>query len=384
MPVVLDTAGAAASGLILGSTTSGSVPVPLNVNPNAPNLAALVGMLFTSGGDADITAATFAATFGGVTMSLAGHVEWNSNFDGIKLYSLAGPLTGTQDAVVAFTGMPTEALTRNLVVAAATYSGVGTIGSAVDGTTTSSANNTVTVSSVLPAHRVITLHGVSGANEFTSYNQQTRAHLHTAGLLGGDLLMGDAPGAATVTGTAIQALSSALWGAIGIPLTPAIVMGSAAINLAGLSMSPAGGVFRVVTPAPERTWVIPATPGVLPAGMSQPVPCFPNATPIAGNFVVSGDGIYMPLWSKDQFDILDYTLDWSNHIDASDPIVAATYQSSDTALGILSSNFNATYNTTTFWPTGGVLGVTYSVTCEIITNRGRRQKRDFAVTVVDN
>lgn len=259
MPVAIDTARSAAK-LVLGGTASDSQSVSLNVNPNAPNLVAVVGVMFNSGGAADMTAATFTATFGGVAMTLAGHVEWNSNNCGIKLYTLAAPLTGARSAVASFSSMPTEALTRNLVVAAATYSGVATIGSAVDDTPATSVSNTVTVSSGNPCDRVIGLHGVSGTSGipgFSAYNKIVRAHQHAVGFAGGDLALGDAPGAGSVTLTATQ-LSTALWGAIGLPMTAAPVVADAVLTMPKLSLAASGNVFRVASPSPERYWEIPA------------------------------------------------------------------------------------------------------------------------------
>lgn len=103
---------------------------------------------------------------------------------------------------------------------------------------------------------------------------------------------------------------------------------------------------------------------------------------LSGNYIRSADGILMPIWVKDPQDVADYGLGWSNHLGADDFIVAAEFDTGNSALQILSTNFD---NTRTFvWLSGGVTTVTYFVTCHITTDKGRQHERTFAIQIGQN
>ena len=257
MPVVPVTSGASAD-FVAGNAATGSTTTTLNVNPNANDLFAVAGLLWTGGVDA--SGATFGVTFDGDAMTEHGSKFWNSSNDVLKAYILDDPNSGTGLNVVgSLSGMPaTELVTRDLTLIVGVYSGVDSAGDAVTAGNSSPMNNTVAVSSVAEAHRPVFFHAVSGVNAITGYNQITRQHKHAAGIFGGDLLLGDAAGAATVTSTATGLTTAfATWGAIGFNLIPAPVMVDVVLYMSGLAMEARAGLFRTATPPPDRFYKIP-------------------------------------------------------------------------------------------------------------------------------
>lgn len=259
MPVIFDSS--AANGLaVSGATTSGSVSATHNVSTIArPNTVALVGLLWTGG--VNVSASTFGATFGGVAMTQLGSTQYaDSNEQMMKWFYLANPLTGPRTVTGTFASVTGEVAPRAFFLVSATYAGVDitTTPTPVQASGASTTNNSVTVSSVLPAHRVVTLHSVGSFRQFTnSFNQSKRA-IQTL-FASGSLLLGDAPGAASVTATAVHSASTPDWLAAGITLVPSIVDASASLGIP-VSVISGGGTYRQATPAPDRTWVIPADP----------------------------------------------------------------------------------------------------------------------------
>jgi hypothetical protein len=380
MGVLFDSASSNAA-YINAASTSGSVSAGHNVNPLATNRVAIACLVWTGG--VDTTSATFGVTFGGTTMTALGSAaRWNSNHEYMQWFILDGSATGgatvptgSRTVTGSVTGIGTDTLTaRSLLLACVTYQNVQAVGTPVVTSPSSSVNNTVTVTSVLPAHRVVTAHA-TGDNVFGlgAYNKNLRAASslnHQILAFGATLLMGDADGAASVVVTATQPTTAA-WGARGVSLSPVPVVGGAALSV---SMVPAsgGGTYRTATPAEDRYWMIPAI------GEDDP-------NQIAGNFVQSSDGVHMPVWIKDPNDVEDYSLDWSNLLVEDDEIIAAKFTTTSSALTVFSTNFGDSTKTlrenavTSCWFIGGVAAVNYGVTCHITTSEGRQHDRTFRI-----
>jgi hypothetical protein len=274
MPVQLDNAS-----LIIGdfgaSATGGTVTQNATVNANSTSLNAYIFAYLM--GNNNVSAATLTAHFGGTNAPILGSpVMFGSNQNALAAFSLPNPSTGPQTWTVTAAGLTAQSQGFWLMAICITDSGVLTTGTPITvtgDTAGAQTNNSVTVPSSNAACRVLTAHAVRSPNLFTSYNHNTLSAVSGApngiayllGLLtsplaspplGGELLVGDSPGAASITGTAQQP-STAAWAAIGIPLTPAPVIAHATTDF-GFDITAAGSVQRDATPSPLRTYTIPA------------------------------------------------------------------------------------------------------------------------------
>jgi hypothetical protein len=386
MPVLFDSASSS-GGHISNGATSGTTSSTHNVSPAATHLVALACVLWTGG--VDTTSATFGVTFGGTAMTALGASakRWSSNQHYFQWFILDGSLaggatvpTGSRTVTASFSSMPTESNGRAFMMVCATYSNVASVGTPVAVTPTTTTSNSVTVPSVLAAHRVVTTHAAGNGVSFTpgSYNKTIRGQVAIPGALfdvsffptGGTLIIGDAPGAASVTATATQN-SSALWAAAGVSLAPTTVVGGSALTT-GIVPAAGGGTYRTATPVSDRYWTIP--------GIGEDDP-----NQIAGNFVLSSDGVHMPVWVKDPNDVEDYAIDWSNIIAEDDHIISAKFTPTSSALQVFSTNIgdsalSARVNVvTSCWFIGGVASVNYGVVCHVTTTEGRQHDRTFRI-----
>ena len=370
MPVLFDSS--AAGDVTVGSgATSTSKTLTHQVSTRARDrIVAFVAVLWN--GEADTTGATFGVTFGGVAMTQIAAQTWNSNKSTLRLFKLEDAPTGTQSVVASVSSMPTEVFTaRYFLVESVTYSGINTVGDPVTAGGSSATANTVAVSSVLPAHRVFTAHGVGKTRRFTAYNQTKRQQIASGVLDGkGSLLIGDAPGAATVTATATHNSSTANWGAIGVAMTPSVVGISAKIKLR-LKLRASLAKFRFADPHPDRDWTVP------PIDSADP-------NELAGNFDISPDGVAMPVWIKDVDDTLDYTLRWYDHLAPDDDIVHVEHSVAGTTLRIESEDIGPDGGMTQVWLSGGSVHVNQPVRVRFTTRKGRRHDRTFFVSGVNN
>lgn len=277
MPVALDSASRNIKE-VAGTATSGDVAQNHIINPSAPAVTALLFAYLAA--NVDASTAVLSATFGtdAVDMAMLGDpLYFDGNKNALAVFSLAAPATGPQQWEASVSGLTANANGFWLLVDCVSYSGVLSVGEpvAVSGDTAGAQTaNSVTIDSISPAHRVVTGHAVRSPHLFSAYNLTTRAAIdgqyayiayllsffgynfipYTATATGGELLVGDAPGAATVTGTATQP-STAAWGAVGVPLIPAPVIIEAALGIP-TSVDVAASLHRVATPSPLRTWVI--------------------------------------------------------------------------------------------------------------------------------
>lgn len=104
--------------------------------------------------------------------------------------------------------------------------------------------------------------------------------------------------------------------------------------------------------------------------------------PLAGNWIVSADGIRMPLFIKDPQDVRKYGFDWEYHLAEGDSIIAVSFATGNSALGVLSRNFVGTK--AFVWLFGGVVTVTYLVTMHITTDFGYEMDRTFGILCGQN
>ena len=290
MPVNFDSSG---HGAHLSLSGSGTTTWTHTVSTRATNTVVLVAILWN--GDVDVTSASFSVTYAGTTMTkIAGPVTWLSGIGSnpkswMALYSLASPPAGTSTVSVSWSGISGTLLSDNLLGVSSSYSGVAAVDTAVTATTTTSTTNSVTVASVAPAHRVVTVHGIGLIRAFTSsYAGSLRAQSTLFG--GGQLLIGDTPGASSITETLTQ-LSTSQWGAFGVNLEPAVVTASAVAPPIALGPALAkGGVFRHSLPPASRTWLVGVGGqyGPVDTRIGPPGPTFAGFQSVSGGTAVQG------------------------------------------------------------------------------------------------
>lgn len=71
---------------------------------------------------------------------------------------------------------------------------------------------------------------------------------------------------------------------------------------------------------------------------------------------------------KDPDEVLDYSIDWSNRIDAGDTISTVTWSF---PAGITKVSQSLAGNVATCFVSGGTEGVAYSIGCRVVTTGGR-------------
>lgn len=202
-------------------------------------------------GSADASGGTVTATFGDDAMTAGTPVRWNSDKCALFPFKLEDPDTGSKTITVSFSSMGGAG---GVLGVCSTYSGVASIGDVVTAGGSNTASNAVTVSSDDPCDRVVSAHavGVGGPNWnasfFTTYDKTGRMYP-------GPVMIQDSAGSASVTNTATQNSSTTNWGAFGYPLEASPVSLEAALSIP-VSLAASASIYRVETPAPNRTWVI--------------------------------------------------------------------------------------------------------------------------------
>lgn len=252
MAVTFETAGTSTSW-VGGTTTSGTKTVSVNTDPSRTDRTAVLAFEWT--GTGSVASVPFTATYGGVAMVLQDTQQfWDTNKSTTAMFILENAPGGPKDFVLSFSGAPNTGLvSKSLLITAGTWVGVDSVGTATThagGTTTTA--NAITVTSVLPAHKVITVHAVGAGLSSGAYSQTLRAKSDLFN--GGALFMGDAPGAATVTATATQG-STSKWYAFGLSLAPAVVDFASTLQV-DLALSASSGTYRAADPSPDRTWYV--------------------------------------------------------------------------------------------------------------------------------
>lgn len=88
----------------------------------------------------------------------------------------------------------------------------------------------------------------------------------------------------------------------------------------------------------------------------------------------------MRTWEKDPQATLDWAFDWSKWLAAGEEISSATVTVDS---GLTKGSESNTTSKVTIWLSGGTLGVTHLVTCQITTNQGRIDERTIGIRVTN-
>lgn len=348
---------------LAGGDASGSKTVTVNV-AEGENTYGLVAYGIV--GDSDIDGATLDASWDATPMTslLTTPLFFDTDNSILTGWIVENPTSG--DVTVTYEDVPFGLITKNLFVAAVAFSSVepldlDTIASSVVTATASGSVSTsgVTVASGVPADRVISAHMIGKLRAFKSFTGTKLAAPILAG--GGQLLIGETRGAASVTPTVTHNASSGNWAAFGLNLDalPVDALGfSSSITL------PAGNfgadLYRWAEPHPDRYWEVPK------AGSGDP-------TVIVGATTRAANGVDMPVWVKDPDNVLDYTFNWVNHLAPDDEIVRIEHRTQG-SLQVISEIINPDDgNETQFWVKGGTGGVTSPIRIRWWTKRGRQQ-----------
>jgi hypothetical protein len=81
---------------------------------------------------------------------------------------------------------------------------------------------------------------------------------------------------------------------------------------------------------------------------------------------------------KSAADVIDFTIDWSEHLQTGVTITSATWSVG----GLTGSNEGTTASSATKRVGGGTAGADYPVTCTIVKSNGETVARTFVVSVV--
>jgi hypothetical protein len=84
------------------------------------------------------------------------------------------------------------------------------------------------------------------------------------------------------------------------------------------------------------------------------------------------------LYAKDPNAVLDYVVDWSEWLAASETISTSTFT---VAAGITKDSESNTTTTAKVWLSGGTIGTTYRISNRITTNQSRTDDRSFDIRV---
>ena len=345
---------------LLGGDADGTKTVPVNVQ-EGDNTYGIVAYGIV--GDSDIDGATLSVTWDGVTMTaLCGPLYFDTDNSVLTGWIVENP--GSGDVIASYADLPFGLITKNLFVAAVAVSSVEpldleTISDAVvtavaSGSVSSSG---VTVASSVPADRVISAHLIGKFRAFSNFSGTRLAAPILAG--GGQLLLGESRGAASVNATATHNASSANWAAFGLNLD------ALPVDALGFSSSitvPAGSfgadLYRWAVPHPDRYWEVPKSNSA-------------NPNIIVGDTVQAANGVEMPVWVKDPDNVLEYTFNWTNHLAPDDEIVRVEHRAQ--SLQIISEAINPEYgNETQFWTKGGIGGITEPIRIRLWSKRGRQ------------
>ena len=87
-----------------------------------------------------------------------------------------------------------------------------------------------------------------------------------------------------------------------------------------------------------------------------------------------------PVYDKDPNAVLDYAFDWSAWLSESETISAHDVT---VPAGITLDSSEDTDDTVTAWLSGGTLGTTYTVVCQITTNQARTDERSIIIRAKD-
>ena len=83
-------------------------------------------------------------------------------------------------------------------------------------------------------------------------------------------------------------------------------------------------------------------------------------------------------YTKDPNAVLDYVIDWSDWLGASETISSSAFT---VATGLTKDSESDTDTTAIVWLSGGTAGTDYLVTCRITTNQARTDDRSVTIRV---
>ncbi|TDO18120.1 hypothetical protein EV580_1302 [Mycobacterium sp. BK086] len=348
MPVLEDTARTVGA-VITGATTTKTLTVDLNVSTALEDSCLIVGVALVGG--TNISTAGMAATFNGDALSAisGASVAWASNHRLMKAFALQDVDLGKHTLSVVVSSIPTEVSPRAILVSAASYGGVESVGSAVTVNTGSTATaNAVEVDSVNAAHRVVGLHCTAGvAAGFTGAYSGGVQRANAIQVLYGHLMLGDGPGDDDVTLSAAQYIFPGAggnddWAAMGFDLTPATVHLSAAATMSEFDSVANMSVYKPrQADRSARYWIIP--------GLEAPP---------------------ASVWpAKDPSSAAICPFDWSNDLAEDETVTEVDFGSTSERLTV--EDFGIEEQTAWALISGGDPGGTYPVGCTITTSAGQ-------------
>lgn len=84
---------------------------------------------------------------------------------------------------------------------------------------------------------------------------------------------------------------------------------------------------------------------------------------------------------KDPKAVLDYDFDWSKWLSAGESITGTPVFTVPVDLTVTSQTNTA--SVAKVWLSGGVLGETYTIECEITTDQGRTDERSLGIRIIE-
>lgn len=370
-------AAAQRTQLLAGNLTSHTIDASVNVNPGAGEYVYGIAAYGWTG-EPSVSGDTISCTWTDSTPIplLDTPLLFGSDKNLLMGWIVEAPAGGT--VVATHSGIGTGLDTRSRFLTVGVWSQAqpldldnieDAVVSAVGSTDVTTSG--VTVPSILPASRVISVHLVGKGKKITNFTGERVASAPSPSG-NGQLLMGETRGAESVTPTVTHNVSTGLWGSFGLNLDPApLAFGATGRHKAG-GGSYGGEVYgRWREPHPDRFYVVPKVGTVGASGV------------LAGNFVPSADGVPMPVWAKDPDDSSDYTLDWTNHLAEDDRITHVEHTLSG-SLRKFSDAIDETGVMTQVWINGSTVDVTRSVRVRCSTAKGRRFDRTFWIVGTSN
>lgn len=213
-PIAYNAIGAAYSTTSGGSTISGSWTH--TASAGADVFVAVVTV--SSGGISSVTAYTRSATYGGATMTSLGAANpqiSGSYYGWTELFHLARVPGGAQTVSISASGG--SGTIDQTIANSVSYLHVGPLSSAItnSGTTTSMSSGSIPSAT---GQLVVQVFGAGGYTESASgYNQTTRySNSLTGGAADCDIILGDAPGASTVSFAATTSGSTYQWSSVAV------------------------------------------------------------------------------------------------------------------------------------------------------------------------
>lgn len=90
----------------------------------------------------------------------------------------------------------------------------------------------------------------------------------------------------------------------------------------------------------------------------------------------------METYEKNAVAVLDWKFDWDDWLAVGETISTKTVTVT-TGITLASSAITDAGRSVTAWLSGGTLGLTYQVDCQIVTSAGRTEKRSILVVITD-